>query len=173
MNVDKTIWEERMYNLINRERGTKGNSDEAVRLRDYRAHLNKIFIGESLLDVGCGDGNVKKHLNEVRYVGIDAFPLNDSVIKMYAEKIGFKDKEFDTVICFAALDNFMDLRDSISEMKRVCAKNIAFLTGIYIKPDKYHTLQIKEHELDILMSPFKVTYRENFGKNVILIEYTR
>jgi len=141
-------WKAAMTNLIMRRgtsRGTQGESIEAIRIRDYRTHLTKVFIGKTLLDVGCGDMSIKKYLtDDVEYAGIDAFPIHAEVTKMEVEQLTFDDNSFDTIICFATLDGVCDLEKALQQMGRVCKKNIVFLTGIGIEPDEYHTYKINE-----------------------------
>lgn len=171
MRVDKSIWQSAMDNLIER-RKTFVKSNMYNPIGDYRLHLSKIEIGRSVLDVGCGSMAVKSMLPEgIEYVGIDAFPVNQDVFKMEIEDCSFEDNSFDTVICFAALDGLHDLGKALMHMKRICRKNILFLTGVNIEPDKFHTFKITEDYLIKSMEGFHIGYKEYFNKNVLLIEF--
>lgn len=169
--VTKEIWKERMSNLMNKRASgayNNGNADAVYGL------IRKGFIGKSVLDVGCGGMSIKNYLPEgTKYTGIDAFPINDQVIQMEAEKLWFEDQSFETVYAFAVLDGVQDLGKVISEMKRVCSKNIVILTGVDIEPDQYHTIKIKEAELHTMMEGFELTLRYEVRANVLLKEYTR
>ena len=179
--VSRELWQERMGNLMARRAlGTKGLSVEAERIGDYAAHFKKIFIGKTVLDVGCGGMGAAKFLTpEIQYTGIDAFPIRPQVIKMEVEQMTFEDQSFETLFCFAVLDGVCDLVKAIEQMKRVCKCNIVFLTGFNIEPDQYHTYKIIESELTAKFSPeFEVGYKEYFFPvanpvNVALIEYKR
>lgn len=168
-------WQHAMNNLMSRRsRGTQGDSFEANLIRDYQAHLSKVFIGNSLLDVGCGDMGIKKYLsNEVQYLGIDAFPIHDKVLKMEIEEMLFDDGAFDTILCFAVLDGVHDVELALRQMARVAAKNIVFLTGIGIEPDEYHTYKITEKLLSDNLPEFKRGYQEYFTPNVALLEFVK
>lgn len=180
ISPQREVWLRAMQNLMNRRAvggnrlGTQGDSIEARKIRDYRGHLEKVFIGDSLLDVGCGDMSIARHLkDEVDYTGIDAFPVSPAVIKMEVEEMNFEDEAFDTVICFAVLDGVCDLEKALTQMARVCRKNIVFLTGIGIEPDQYHTYKITEHILVQNLPGFKLGYSEFFTHNVALLEFKK
>ncbi|MBI3051067.1 class I SAM-dependent methyltransferase [Candidatus Woesearchaeota archaeon] len=83
----------------------------------------------SVLDVGCGTG-----LSSVlgrRVVGIDpSMQMVREASKRInalvgaAEKIPFRDKSFDCVICITAIHNFWDPALAVSEMARVSKKTV-------------------------------------------------
>lgn len=179
-------WQQAMNNLMaRRSRGTQGDSVEANIIRDYRSHLSKVSIGESVLDIGCGDMGIEKILrsghfklmgkagNGPKYTGIDAFPISDAVIKMEVEQMDFPDDWYDTIICFAVLDGVCDLEKALAQMARVCKCNIVFLTGIGIEPDQYHTYKITEKILSDNLPGFKRGYSQYFTPNVALIEFIK
>jgi len=174
-----------MKNLIDRRKSGVSDNSKCDRLiSDYARHLRSVHLGPSVLDVGCGDKNIERILKEgvkgihagktFSYTGIDAFPIDETVLKMEAEDMKkFRDKQFNTVICFAVLDGCHDLEKATSEMKRVASDNVVFLTGVDIEPDKYHTFKIGEKQLDKLMSPFRVKMRNYLSEKVMLVEYVR
>lgn len=90
-------------------------------------------FGDSVLDVGCGTGFCLDEINVKRKVGIDpSEKLVDigkkkgrDVSSGRAEKIEFKDDEFDSVICLTAAHHFTDIQKGFSEMKRA-GKRFAF-----------------------------------------------
>lgn len=173
--VTKEEWKERMNNLIERRKSGINNSQPS-KAGDYASHLSKVNIGKSVLDVGCGDSSIKKLLPAgVKYTGIDAFPVSEEVINVQIERADevFEARMFDTVIAFAVLDGVQSLKDAVYMMKEMCNKNIVILTGVDIVPDKYHTFEINEKELMLLMNGFKLTYREEIEPKVVLLEYTR
>jgi len=177
--MKRSEWQKAMHNLMSRRTAgprlsTQGDSIEAQRIRDYRAHLSKVFIGASVLDVGCGDMGIAKHLTQdVKYLGIDAFPINDKVMKMEIENMLFDDAAFDTVLCFAVLDGVCDIDKALAQMYRVCKRNIVFLTGIGIEPDQYHTYKITEEILYAAMPRTMVMHKEYLSPHVLLIEFQK
>lgn len=173
MKVEKEIWQERMNNLILR-RQTGGSSNSPSKIGDYASHLSKVFVGRSVLDVGCGSMAVKNHLAEgVKYTGIDALPISADVVKTSIEECDFDSNSYDTVIVFAALDNFYDLEKAFSNIKRIAKHNVVFLTGVDIEVDQYHTFKITNDLLIKGMADFKVGYYEELSSNVILIEFIK
>lgn len=171
MRVSKEVWEERMNNL-NERRNREVIKNVVNGVDDYCSHINSVFIGKKTLDVGCGSMIIKKCLpKDVEYIGIDPYPNNDQVIKMQVEDCTFADNYFETVYCFAMLDNVIDLRKAIEQIKRICAKNVLILTGINIPPDKYHTVEITRYLLDNLFHPFTPNLVRQFHEKIILIEY--
>lgn len=174
MKVTKEVWNERMQNLNDR-RAVETIKNSVQGVDNYQGHLNKIKIGQTVLDIGCGSMIIKDCLLEnTNYFGIDAFPIKEGTIKMEAEDLSFfKDDFFDTVFVFAMLDNVHDFKLAVSEMKRVCNGSILFLTGVDIIPDKYHTILITEEMLTEEMKPFKVGYREKLHEKILLIEFKK
>lgn len=161
-----------MNNLILRRQ--TGGSSSPSKIADYKSHLSKVYVGRSVLDVGCGGMALKNHLPEgVKYTGIDAFPLTEQVIKTTIEECDFEANSFDTVIVFAALDNFYDLIKAFENIKRIAKVNAVFLTGVDIEPDQYHTLKITKELLVDGMKNFKIGHYEELDKNVILIEFIK
>ena len=180
LKATKENWEQAMNNLINRRtRTTLGTSVEAIRTRDYASHLSKVYVGESLLDVGCGDQFIKKCISpEVEYFGLDAFPIcedtyegnieDNIVANWFIEK-----KTIETICAFAVMDNCLDFDKAIENMKQIATKNIIFLTGVNIEVDKFHTFKLQLSDFDYRFSDWNKTYAEEIVPKVWLLEYTR
>lgn len=95
----------------------------------------------SILDVGCGSGDMVKYLiNTSKYLGIDIYrpaiklakqKYKDSIFK-YGNVLTFKStKKFDYVICSGALsvnhgNNYKFINDAITNMWKLCKKGITF-----------------------------------------------
>lgn len=177
----KSKWESATRNLMERRTtGTKDNDKCDSIVADYGRHLRSFELGRSLLDVGCGDQSIKRlmHVNhpDVKYTGIDAFPVNEEVIEAKIETLDVKKFEaqhgkHDTVVCFAALDSMHDLVKACDNMKKLAKKNIVFLTGIDIEPDQFHTFKITEPLLMELMKGWKVNMSNYLTPKVLLIEF--
>jgi ubiquinone/menaquinone biosynthesis C-methylase UbiE len=167
-------WERAMKNLIDRRklRSATGTHPPINKVSDCKTHLSKVSVGRKVLDVGCGSMSIKAMLPKgTEYTGIDAFPYNDQVTHMEIEYCAFKDREFDTVICFAVLDGVRDIDRALFHIKRVCSKNIVILTGIDIEPDEFHTFKITKKYLDEQFAGWAENYVEWLNERVVLLEY--
>jgi ubiquinone/menaquinone biosynthesis C-methylase UbiE len=163
-------WNAAMSELMKRR--VNGDKFHQPGITNYANHISKIKIGDSVLDIGCGDMLIQRLIPKgVRYVGIDPFPVNENVLNMKIEECIFDDNSFDTTICFATLDGTIDYKKALKEIKRVTKKNAYFLTGIGIEVDKYHTHKI---DLNVLKSTFKgwtIGVEEWLHPKVLLIEF--
>ncbi|HRP74659.1 MAG TPA: methionine biosynthesis protein MetW [Rhodocyclaceae bacterium] len=99
---------------------------------DYEVITGWITPGEKVLDLGCGDGSLLKHLMETRQVqgyGVENDPDNlvtslangINVIQMDLEKglAGFEDGFFDHVIMSLSLQAIHNTQGILTEMLRV------------------------------------------------------
>lgn len=170
MNVPVQLWQNKMNNLHYRPQGI--SSEHQI---NYPELLKKVFIGKTVLDVGCGDCWLQKLLPAgVSYAGLDAFPKSEDVFLGRIEDCEFEDNSFETLFVFAALDGMQDLDKAFANMKRICSKNIVILTGINIPPDHLHTFEIT---LDYIRSQFRheleETYFQKLHPRIVFIEYTK
>lgn len=174
MKTTEETWLEKMGNL-NARRKTDTNFPANHTNPFYGEMIKKCFIGNSVLDVGCGGMAIKNFLSPgVKYTGIDPFPLFNEVQQMKIEDCTFPDYHFDTVYCFAVLDGVQDAAKALQQMKRVCACNIVILTGIDIEADQFHTFKITEaFLLETIGGDFRMTYKEEIRPKVFLYEFSR
>lgn len=178
MKVDREKWEKATGELMER-RKIQGHSDDNRAIdnviRDYKTHLTKVFVGRSVLDVGCGGQFLRKCLpGHVHYIGIDAFTQGEGVINCAIEDWNdVQHMNVDTVCAFAVLDNCRDFNAAIANMKALARKNIVILTGLGIEVDKYHTLKLEIEDFRCRFTDWKETYLEYLHPKVALIEYTR
>ncbi len=96
-------------------------------LNKLKLILKNVNIKGKVLDIGCGTAFYSKHFKD--YTGIDNSngmlkKANSNVFYGNAEKLKFKDKSFDVVICLTAIHNFKDYEKALREMKRVSKKLI-------------------------------------------------
>lgn len=79
---------------------------------------------KTVLDVGCSDLYFYSKLKKRGYLctPIDIQPKNRGVIKQNIEKIRFKNKSFDIVLCLEVLEHTKNPVKALKELKRV-AKN--------------------------------------------------
>ena len=145
-------------------------------LRDYRLHLMKCNVGESVLDVGCGGQFLKEKLpdNVKQYIGIDAFPIDGiETIKMAIEDDEALQFSVDSVCFMAILDNCLDFNKAITNAKKIAKKNIIILTGINIEVDKFHTFKLQLEDYDSRFEDWENTHREELQPKVWLLCYSR
>lgn len=163
---------------LNARRGTVSLENDNVHCEDkisnYFLHLAKCGVGKSVLDVGCGTQYLKRQIpHGVEYIGIDAFPINDSVTKLAIEDEAALKLSVDTVCAFAVLDNCLDFHKAIANMKAIAKKNIIILTGIGIEVDKFHTLKLELSDFDLAFSDWESRHREEIAPKVYLLSYGR
>jgi len=175
MKVTKKEWKQKINNLLERrERGTTGTSTEAIIVRDYASHLSKVFVGDSVLDVGCGSMALKELLKGKEYYGLDAFPVNDEVIEGSIEdKKSAELFSVDTICAFAVMDGVMDFDKAIENIKHIAQKNVVFLTGVNIPVNEYHTFELTLDDYDSRFTDWEKGYRKELVPNVWLLEYKK
>lgn len=159
-------------------RNNVGESREQAYIRDYKHHLSKVFVGKSVLDVGCGAQFLKTCLpDHVAYYGLDAFPTEEMKEKTWVGNIEddstVKLFSVETICAFAVMDNCLDFDKSISNMKQIATKNIVFLTGVDIEIDRFHTFELSLNDFDERFSDWKQGYREMVAPQVWLLEYIK
>jgi len=84
----------------------------------------EISESKSLLDVGCYNADLKKHLpNNVKYTGIDIAGKPNFFINLdEIDKLPFNDNGFDAVICADVLEHLENIHLVFDELCRVSAK---------------------------------------------------
>ena len=106
------------------------NNDHLFHNRDERAKfITKVFknyLVNSILDVGCGNNDIKKYLpNTVKYIGIDNTGNPDFKIDLEKDKLKtFSDEEFYTVICTEVLEHLDNLHEIFDDLCRVSKRFI-------------------------------------------------
>lgn len=109
------------------------------------------FPAETVLDLGCGNGNIiglLKKEKEARYYGVD---LSDEMIQEARKRLGedvgletadaadlpFQDEYFDLIICNASFHHYTNPEKAVSEMRRVLKKGGTLILGDPTIPGKW------------------------------------
>ncbi|VVB80276.1 Ubiquinone/menaquinone biosynthesis C-methyltransferase UbiE [uncultured archaeon] len=145
-------------------------------LSDYGVYLNKILStlskGSSILDVGCGVGQVANFLQTNGYAvtGIDISPLfikegrklgKAKLLEMDSTKLKFKDESFASVISAESLEHMPNPKKVLEEMDRVLKKKGLLVLRFPNKQSKFNnfiTLLTKK--------PYFQIVQPNLDKNV-------
>lgn len=104
--------------------------------------LEKYFVGKKrVLDFGCGDLSLSRELiaknSKLKITGVDVVRLSkDGIpeklkyIRYDGEKLPFKDKTFDLVLCFYVLHHCDDPEISLRECARVAKENVIIIESV-------------------------------------------
>lgn len=174
MKTTPENWQLKLNNLHSRTRGI--TSEHQI---DYKRLLKKVFIGKTVLDVGCGTCWLSDLIpQESHYYGIDAYKLPEhQLYDVFHESIEnikkLRSRQFETLFVFAALDGMQDLVLAFKQMKALTAKNIVILTGVEIEPDLYHTHKITMPFILEQMDGFKMTFQEYQHPKIVFLEFTK
>lgn len=102
---------------------------------------------ENLVDIGCGNGYFLEQLYNtgLKLIGCDIIEKDElekySYIKGNIETLPFKDKQFDIVTCSHTLEHIINLEKAISELKRICNKQLI----ITVPCQRYYFYTLDEH----------------------------
>ena len=132
---------------------------------EEKVALSFIPDGSSILDVGCGTGEISAYLKSKgsRTVGVD---FSIEAVKKARKKgfpvlnlnvdigLPFKDRQFDYAIAFDVLEHVFDPMGLIKEMRRVARRSI------FIIPNEFSLA----HRARLLFNPMQ--YREYVDKGV-------
>ena len=164
-----------MQNLMERRK----SHHKRTAASDYESHVQKVHVGKSVLDVGCGSMYLKKCLPEkTSYFGLDAFPVDDRVIKGKIEDESIvhlfsHTVQIETVFAFAVLDGCEDFDKAIRNMQRIARTNIVILSGIGIPVDKYHTFQLSITDFLTRFKGWECVRSEYVSLKVCLMEFMK
>lgn len=120
--------------------------------------LNAILenAGQSVLDVGCGNGAyVLKLANQYETFGVDLqhFETWNAMPHLFsisdASELQFQDNSFDTVLSFETLEHLSEPSKALREYYRICRKNLILtVPNCDITPGMHQSLMIYYHWID-------------------------
>lgn len=114
----------RLYNKLSRTYDKRHSSPTTRIIREKEVPIVKKFVSGKTLDVGCGTGF---HLPLVRdVIGTDIsegmlsrVKSEKPIMQAKCEKLPFKSKTFDTVLCMFSVLNVCNYRNTVREIDRV------------------------------------------------------
>lgn len=120
--------------------------------------ISKFITGKKILDIGCGFGLYVDYLSRLGYetFGVDFIEKfiilakqskQGIFIKADAEKLPFKDNEFDTLLMFDILEHGDDV-GILKEAKRVCKNRILVIVPKKVNRQLEQSGVIFRHYLD-------------------------
>ena len=112
-------------------------------------------VGESVCDIGCGSGYLVRYIRDhspakaTRVAGVDIVvpeSAENAGIEFFegkAEKLPFRDNEFDTVICTHVIEHILDYRAALAELRRITARRLIIVVpmereGLYTFNPHFH-----------------------------------
>jgi ubiquinone/menaquinone biosynthesis C-methylase UbiE len=155
------------------------------RVHDFIRDLSEKYGNESLLDVGCGTGNILrfavKYFKQVTGADISEEMLELSkkytknLVLADATKLPFEDNKFDVVSAYSVLHHLYNPLPAINEMFRVCKKDGVVYTdndpnGYFQKRFKWYK-NLRKKFYKKRMSENIPQVDENFRNNMMLAEY--
>ncbi len=125
----------------------RNSNPYTMKLREMELRFLKRFAKGRVLDIGCGTGFHLPYLGDV--VGLE--PVKEMrkiarrhgkrVISGDVEHLGFREKEFDSVICMYSVLNIVDWKKAIAEICRIAKDSVVLsVSSVY---DKGYTLEEK------------------------------
>lgn len=136
-------------------------------------------LTENLLDIGCGEKNIKKYISaKINYIGLDyyATALNwyKTVPDIYGDAVAlpFDNNSFMTVLMLDVLEHIPDPKKSIDEVARVLMPNgkfilqVPFIYPIHDAPLDFHRWTKYGLKAFIENSGLKIISIETEGKAI-------
>jgi len=94
-------------------------------------YIDQVIVGDEVLDVACGSGFLSRRLADQgkRVTSVDIkVPDERSENPVYLQgvitNLSFADNHFDTVVCTHTLEHIRDIRQAVTEIRRVCSKRL-------------------------------------------------
>lgn len=140
----------RIYNRLSRTYDMRHTSPTTLEIRKKEIPIVKRFASGRILDVGCGTGFHLPLLKNVTGMDISEGMLRlvkseNPVLQASAERIPFKDREFDSILCMFSVLNVCNHKEAIKEMQRILKpRGIAIVSVASIWDRDYDSLDDKK-----------------------------
>jgi len=116
--------------------------EQTKKLKIVKKHAK---LKGKILDLGSGTGLSKKFFKNIICVDPTKEMLQKGDIQAKAEKLPFKDKTFNSVLCITAIHHF-NLKKAIPEIKRVSKPNCRYAFSILKKAKKFKEIRKELHK---------------------------
>ena len=100
-------------------------------LNQHRVNAVEEYAGNSVLDVGCGNGayvfefNDRLHIRGTDSNYFESWSKNRDLFSVSdAHELKYEDDSFDTVVSFETLEHLSNPEKALTEMHRVCRDNV-------------------------------------------------
>jgi len=118
---------------------------EEEQIKKLKIIKQKAKLKGKILDLGSGTGLAKKFFKNIVCVDPAKNMLNKRDICAKAEKLPFKDKSFDSVLCVTAIHHF-NLKKAIPEIKRVSREDCRYAISILKKAKNFNKIKKTLHD---------------------------
>lgn len=153
------------YNQIFKD--TKDTLDNELESNRFKFADSLIQKKDSILDIGCANGNLMKHLTkEVSYFGLDisSKAIEDNPFpSIVSDAEEFKlDKKFDIIVCLEVLEHINNPKKALKNMFDHLRKDGLILVTVpkgKLLPDKTHLHIFNFEYINLLCREFTKNYR--------------
>lgn len=171
----KEFMEISFWRYKKRKEGKLSNSHYKDFYTSYFSLNESFYDNKRILDIGCGPRGSLEWANTTKErIGLD--PLANKYLKLgannhkmkyvqaYSENIPFANEYFDVVCSFNSLDHVEDLKQSVSEIKRVLKKDGLFLliVDIHNYPTPTEPQSLKWNFIKTFFNEFEILMEEHF-----------
>ncbi len=110
-----------------------------------------------LLDIGAGEHLIKKFLpKNIKYISIDSIGKQNYNINLNSNKLPFKDKSFDIILCLETLEHILSPHNLMNEILRISKNNSLFLLSMPNEYNFYCRINFLFGRKTEVQKPFKI-----------------
>jgi len=146
-NLDTFTQEHQQYTSHRREHWDKlADRPAGILTRHYRSRLTEIYRHvagqcDSILEIGCGSGDLLNALNPARGVGVDLSPAmiaqaqhshpNIQFVCADAQTFDLGDATFDVIILSDLLNDLWDVQAVLMHLHRYCSRDTRIIFNVF------------------------------------------